>query len=282
LISPPSSLARSINPWLRLTSTRCVQLVGNILKIIFYIDVLLRPGKRYVVPAKWPALLAPRKEKKIPRIVWQTNYTRRVTLSIYVNYLFNRLMAPTYEFRFWDDAECEEFVARNFSRETVAAYLDLQIGAAKADLWRILVLSRYGGIYLDADAALSWPPESMLASDQTELFVRETTGRLTNYFLAAAPGHPLLAATAHRIVENIQANEISSVYHMTGPTVIDELAGNAAVCIESSTLVCRQGQFTRKVFQYPDKLRGYWVKEQAERPIVVHRAPDASPGTLGS
>ncbi len=69
---------------------------------------------------------------------------------------------------------------------------------------------------------------------------------------------------------------------MTGPTVIDELAGNAAVCIESSTLVCRQGQFTRKVFQYPDKLRGYWVKEQAERPIVVHRAPDASPGTLGS
>jgi mannosyltransferase OCH1-like enzyme len=211
---------------------------------------------------------ATRPIRLVARIVWQTNYTKRVTLSIYVNYLFNRLIAPTFEFRFCDDAECEEFITKRQPVEVVAAYLGLQIGAAKADFWRVLVLSTYGGIYLDADATFSWSPEHFLGTDQTELFVREKDGRLTNYLLAAVAGHPLLATIARRIVENIRANEITSVYDLTGPTVVDDLVRGAPVNIEPSQSVCRQGQFTKKVFQYPDKLKGYWAKEQLERPIV--------------
>jgi mannosyltransferase OCH1-like enzyme len=213
---------------LRFASTRCVQLAGNILKIIFYLDAFLRPEKRYRIPAIWPPLLAASKAKRIPRILWQTNYTREVTLSVYVNYLFNRLMAPTFELRFCDDCECEEFITRQQPAEVVAAYRRLQIGAAKADFWRILVLSAHGGLYLDADATFSWPPEYLLSADQTELFLREKNGRLTNYFLASVSRHPVLEEIAKKIVENIQANEIRSVYDMTGPTVVDDLAGSTA------------------------------------------------------
>jgi len=265
---------------LRCSSTTCVQFVGNILKIIFYADFILRPKKRYRIPGTWRPLLATSRAKKIPRIVWQTNYTRRVTLSIYANYLFNRLIAPTYEFRFLDDAECEEFVTSRYPAEVAAAYNGLQIGAAKADLWRVLVLLTHGGVYLDADATFSWSPEYFLEVDQTELFVRESRGRLTNYFFASVAGHPLLAAIAGKIVENIQINKITSVYDLTGPTVVEELAGTALVKIEPSRSVCRQGQLTRKVFQYPDNLRGYWAVEQIRRPIVS--SPDASPGVLSS
>jgi mannosyltransferase OCH1-like enzyme len=258
------------NLLLRYASTRSLQLIGNILKIVFYLDITLRPGKRYRIPDRWPPLLATSKAKAIPRIVWQTNYSRDVTLSLYLNYLVNRLMAPTSEFRFCDDDECEEFITKRQPPEVAAAYIGLQIGAARADLWRVIVLSTYGGVYLDADATFSWPPEYFLSSDQSELFAREPDGRLTNYFLAAVAGHPMLMEIAAKIVENIQANEIASVYDMTGPTVVNELAGRASVRIAPSRSVCRQGQLTKKVFQYPDRLRGYWAKEQLERPIVLN------------
>ena len=256
------------SPVLRRASTTLVQFLGNALKIIFHIDFKLRPEKRYRIPAVSPAKRQPRTEKNIPRIFWQTNCSADVTLSVYVNYLFNRLLTPTFEHRFCDDDACQKFVRERCSREMYECYSRLQIGAAKADLWRVLVLLHEGGIYLDIDAALSWSPESFLSPDQKELFLRDRDGRLTNYFLAASPGDSLFAAIRDRIATNIDSNSLKSVFDMTGPTVIDDVARSTPVNIEESRLVCRQGQFTKKRFQYPDNLKGYWAREQEKRPIV--------------
>jgi mannosyltransferase OCH1-like enzyme len=255
----------------RRLSTRCVQSVGNILKLVFYLDVFLRPLKRYRIPAHSPPLLRSRAPRRIPRIVWLTNYTSDVTLAVYLNYLFNRTIAPTHEFRFCDDAACEALIRSRYP-ELVETYLSLQIGAAKADLWRVLVLLTHGGLYLDIDAALSWPPEYLLGADQSELFVRTKDGRLTNYFLAAEPAHPVFAEVACKIVDNITSNTIASVYDMTGPTVVDLVAGRLSVRAEPFGTVCRQGQFTKKSFQYPDALKGYWAREEEKRPIVRTKA----------
>jgi mannosyltransferase OCH1-like enzyme len=258
----------------RLASTRLIQAVGNILKLAFYLDLWLRPNKRYHIPPISRPLLKGRRPRAIPSIVWLTNYTDQVTLALYFNYLFNRCMAPAHEFRFHGDAECDAFM-KTQPAEIAEAYGKLQIGAARADLWRIAILHRHGGIYMDMDAALSWPPGFLLRPDQTELFARENGGRLTNYFLAARPAHPVLMDIAAKIVANISANAIVSVYDMTGPTVVDEVAGKAAVRTEPSRFLCRQGQFTRKSMQYPDKLKGYWAEEETIRPIVMPSAETA-------
>jgi len=220
----------------RRASTAAIQLIGNALKLVFHADFALRPGKRYTIPAMSPPRWRPAGAKKIPRIVWQTNKTGEVALSLYVNHLFNRLMTPTFEHRFCDDAACDQFVPENYTGDIYARYSRLQIGAAKACVWRVLVLLKEGGVYLDMDAALSWPPESFLSADQTELFIRDVDGRLTNYFLASAPGNAVFAAIRDCIVENIKANTIASVFDMTGPTVVDDIAG-AAVYLAGATSV---------------------------------------------
>lgn len=229
---------------------------------------MLRPGKRYTIPSFAPPLRRSRTEKKIPRIVWQTNYTNRVTLPIYVNWLFNRVMAPTFEFRYCSDEDCLTFIKDNFSSEIYDLYSRVQIGAARADLWRILVLLTHGGVYLDIDAALSWSPEAFLHADQDELFVRAKDGKLTNYFLASSPGNKIFKVIADRIIENIANGSISSVYDMTGPTVVDDIAGTASVQIELHRYVARQGQFTAKRFQYPDNMKGYWALEELKKSVV--------------
>jgi mannosyltransferase OCH1-like enzyme len=259
--------------WARRASTSCAQLAGNVLKIAFYLDIFLRPSKRYIIPSISVPRAGSNSFKKIPRIVWQTNYTNEVTLSVYVNYLFNRWMAPTFEFRFCSDEDCAKFIKERFSAEIYDCYSRLQIGAARADLWRVLVLYALGGVYLDIDAAFSWSPEAFLGPIQDELFIRAQDGELTNYFLASAPGHVVFKEIADKIIDNIAADSIASVYDMTGPTVVDVIADAASVQIEPHQIVCRQGQFTSKIFQYPDNKRGYWAKDECQNNIVKKRIP---------
>jgi mannosyltransferase OCH1-like enzyme len=248
--------------------TANVQLAGNLLKSAFYLDARLRPRKRYTLPRSASALLRPSSPKAIPRIVWLTNYTNQVTLSIYVGYLFNRLMAPTFEFRFCDDDDCAEFIKTHFPAEVYDSYARLQIGAAKADFWRILTLLQHGGVYMDIDAALLWPPELFLHAGQTELFICPKDGKLTNYFLATAPGNSVFKAIADRIQQNIAEGSIASVFDMTGPTVVDAVASAAAVRVEPYNVICKQGIFTNKAFQYPDDRSRYWVTAQAQTDII--------------
>lgn len=75
------------NALVRRGSTAVLQLLGNLLKIIFWLDFRLRPKKRCRIPAVAPPWLRPRSKKKIPRIFWRTNGSADVTLSVYVNYL---------------------------------------------------------------------------------------------------------------------------------------------------------------------------------------------------
>jgi mannosyltransferase OCH1-like enzyme len=86
--------------------------------------------------------------------------------------------------------------------------------------------------------------------------------------MASTANNPVLESMAQKIVSNIQENILTSVYEMTGPTVVDSVAENFNVAVERTRLVCRQGQFTSKIFQYPDNLNGYWVKEQERTQIT--------------
>ena len=255
--------------FLRMLAIRLMQFFGNLLKLLFYAHFRLMPHARLTLPAFSPPLWKTSKPQRVSRILWQTNYTDRVTLPVYVNYRWNRLMAPTHEHRFCNDDVCAEFISKHFPGAVHEAYSRLQIGAARADFWRVLVLLKEGGVYMDIDAALCWPPEALFAGGCSELLIQNTDGTLTNYFMASAAGNPLMQEIADRILLNIQENKLQSVYDMTGPTVVDAVANHRdGVTVESSKLICRQGQFTSKRFQYPDKLKGYWVKEQQEKSIL--------------
>ncbi len=255
--------------FLRMLAIRLMQFFGNLLKLLFYVHFKLMPHARFKMPPVSPPLWRSSRPQAVARTLWQTNYTDTVTLPVYVNYLWNRLMAPTHEHRYCNDDVCAEFIRTHFPGAIHEAYSRLQIGAARADFWRVLVLLKEGGVYMDIDAALCWSPESLFADGRTELLIRNDDGRITNYFMASAAGNPLMQEIADRILLNIQENKLASVYDMTGPTVVDVVAGGRdGVAVERSKLVCRQGQFTSKRFQYPDKLRGYWVKEQQEKSIL--------------
>jgi hypothetical protein len=66
-------------------------------------------------------------------------------------------------------------------------------GAARADLWRALVLYEYGGIYTDMDSAPHLFNATTIDYDHDEaFFVVESLGIQSQYFMVARPRHPLM------------------------------------------------------------------------------------------
>ena len=73
------------------------------------------------------------------------------------NLIMNRVGVDCIHYLF-NDADCREFIAREYPPDVLMAY-DLLIPTAfKADLWRYCVLYKYGGVYLDVKYGGGCPP----------------------------------------------------------------------------------------------------------------------------
>jgi mannosyltransferase OCH1-like enzyme len=253
---------------LRIIFSRLLKYTANALRPIFLLHHYLWPEKRFQLPHSAAPIIATNKKRNIPRIVWQTNYSDRVTLAVYATYLANRLLAPTFEFRFHDDKEMDQFVRENCKAETADAFFKLQIGAARADLWRILVILQYGGVYLDMDANFAWPPEWSIKKDDDVFFIHDRTGEITNFFLAGAIGNPVFEGLEAGIRRNIEIGTLKSIFEMTGPVAIKKGLEGRPVLIHSFRNVCHQGQFMNARLQYPDRGRVKWTQEQKTKSVL--------------
>ena len=192
-----------------------------------------------------------------------------MTLQVYACFRFNRLLSSTHEYHFHDDEACDRFVKESYPEETWQAYKRLQIGAARADFWRILVLLKHGGLYLDIDANFVDFPERFIGADADDMFVVMKNGEITNYFLASAPGNPILREICDRIVKNINDGVLPGVFEMTGPIVVDAVVKELGVKFVSYKKACVQGQFTNKKGQYADKPDGVWTIAQKRIPVLA-------------
>jgi mannosyltransferase OCH1-like enzyme len=250
---------------------RVTKFIGNFLKILCYPLYLLFPKVRFSIPHRSKPLVTTNSAHRIPKIIWQTNYTDRVTIAVYFNYLFNRLMSPTYGYRFMDTRERAEFIKEYCSADVFKSYSKLQIGAAQADLWRILVLRRFGGVYLDIDAHVVWPLGFIIKPDYQELYLRHKHNSLSNYFLASTKDNPHLDLILESILDNIGKASSNNTAELTGPAVLDAALNGLNVPTAYFKWTCYQGSFTNEFFQYVDHPQGKWNKAQQATLIVRER-----------
>ncbi|MEA2119178.1 glycosyltransferase family 32 protein [Halovibrio sp. HP20-50] len=248
-------------------TSRVIKLFANTLKMLNYPLYWIFPKIRFTLPEYSPPLFKNNKKKVISSIIWQTNFTNRVTLPVYLNYLFNRLMAPDFEYRFMSTEARNNFINAYYP-DVLPHYNRLQIGAAQADLWRVLVLHKFGGVYLDIDAHQIWPLSQLIGSKEKEIFVTTRRGEFSNYFIASAPANPNLAKLIDQIVENIKENTLTNVFHITGPGVFNMLLNPEKVPTVHYRYAVNQGSFTNEHFQYIDKPQGKWNKEQRKTSVI--------------
>ncbi|MFN0263317.1 glycosyltransferase family 32 protein [Tepidamorphus sp. 3E244] len=252
---------------LRFLTSRVIKFSGNIFKTLYYVIHPLCPNKRYTIPARnAPRRAAP--DDGIVRIIWQTNFTNRVTLPVYANYLCNRLMAPTYEFRFLITDDRTEMMRTEYPPEYLEAYSRLTIGAAQADIWRVLTVHKFGGVYIDIDGNLMWPLDRIRRPGHEELYVEDRDQMVSNFFFAAQPGSAVLKEIAERILANIRSPKRNKVFSITGPNNFREVLKNRPHERVLGRITCDQGNFSNRYYQYIDKNEGKWHELEKEQKVV--------------
>lgn len=242
---------------------RLSKILGILVKTFSYIFHFFFNHKRFTIPEHSKAFISG-KQSLIPKIIWQTNYSNKVTLPVYVNYLFNRLISPDWEYRYVSTEARLEFIKTHASHRMAHAFEQLTDGASQADFWRLFTLNYYGGVYMDIDAHAVWPLSKMIKPDDKELFLM-TKHNYSNYFIASAKENPYLQKALDLSVENIEQKNISGgVYELTGPTVLNRAIGEDNVNHRHNKYTCIQGSFTNEYFQYIDKPRGKWIHAKQE------------------
>lgn len=100
------------------------------------------------------------------------------------------------------------------------------MGAAFIDIWRLLVLWEYGGIYADMDS--SPVPDrfnaSTIAADDDAFFVQEVLGCPSQWFMAASPRHPMIYFSVLSVMERVmQDNDLGNfhIVYNTGPGAVN-------------------------------------------------------------
>jgi len=128
-----------------------------------------------------------------------------------------------FEYNFYTDEECEQFIKNNFDENVYKAYMKCPIPVMKADLWRYCIIYKYGGIYADADTICLRDPNIFLEKRSYMVCIPETDNiHICNWVFAAPEGSPILKSiidlSVERILNNFEKKQ-HMVHYYTGPGV---------------------------------------------------------------
>ncbi len=176
----------------------------------------------------------------IPKVIHQTFLTGRLPGVFADNVAKLKGDNPGWEHRLYDNRAARSFIASQYGGRPLACYdrIDRSRGSSRADLFRYLLLYRFGGVYLDIKSTALRPLDSIIRSDDSYIlsqwdqatrpgwgiFPETPQGEFQQWFIIAAPEHPYLRAVIERVLDNIEAYvperdgvDKQSVFRLTGP-----------------------------------------------------------------
>lgn len=157
----------------------------------------------------------------IPKVIYQTFKTCELPWLTKWHIKRFRRKNPEYSYEFYDDERINKFFQEEFDESINMAYQKLNIGAAKADMFRYALLYKKGGIYLDIDSSINKRLDDFIKPQDSAVLTLEGDPKFfAQWALIYEAGHPFLKRTLELVVENINQNKYpNSVHEMTGPSV---------------------------------------------------------------
>lgn len=163
--------------------------------------------------------------EEIPKDIYQVSPIEALTPELRSNIQKLQEMNSGWAYHHFDDEQILEFIQENYGREILNRYLRISpaYGAARADLFRYLLIYKKGGVYLDIKSSMRRPLDEVLKRGDRYLLSYwnnqagesfegwgmhpeldiSPRGELQQWFIVAAPGHPFLRAVVETVLSNI-------------------------------------------------------------------------------
>jgi mannosyltransferase OCH1-like enzyme len=120
-----------------------------------------------------------------------------------------------------DRIDALRFLRETFGSDWVRAFQLAQNAAQEADLLRLCLLARSGGIWADADDFLYGDLPGLLARGSGLILYREPLGgALGNNIMAAPPRHPAVVFAARLACRTLLQRDNENAWNKTGPGLL--------------------------------------------------------------
>ena len=167
----------------------------------------------------------------IPKIIWQTWKSKDINKEMLDAKKQLISLNPDYEYNLYTDQDCINFIGNNFHFKYLVAYLQLPPGAFRADLWRYLILYKYGGIYIDIDSYVTVGFDFILNNEYKFISVSERRNipGIYNGFIMCVPNLKIIQNVIDRIVIHATfkyypsrhiSDEWTNILEITGPVCL--------------------------------------------------------------
>ena len=193
----------------------------------------------------------------IPKIIHQTYRSRQLPAIIENNVANLRRLNPSWDYRFYDDDDVLSFIGGNFSDRVLERFrrINPRYGAARADLFRYLLMYKVGGVYLDIKSSATKPLDEVLLKDdmfvlsqwdnaigephQNWGFHKElggiAGGEFQQWHIISVAGHPFIKAVLESVMRNI--NAYNPALHGTGQLGVVRCTGPIAYTLAIAPLL---------------------------------------------
>lgn len=175
-----------------------------------------------------------------PYIFFKPDYNPIMPLNIYQTWKtkdlppvmrkrVERLKAqnPRFNHFLYDDDDCRLFIQNNFDVSVLNAYNSLVPGAYKADLWRLCILYKYGGIYLDIKLNCINGFRLIELTERNHYVKDRPNNSIFNSLIASEAGNKFLLRGINKIVENVKNRYYGNCpLSPTGPVMLGSLIQN--------------------------------------------------------
>lgn len=192
-------------------------------------DVMVLEGKEYksanlniandTLLKYTPVYEGPMHDHNIPKTIWQTLNKYPGERNPLRNAIDTFKSQKGWDYRFVDDQEGVRIMKEYFDPKVLKAFNKVIPGAFKADILRLCLLYRYGGVYADIKINLRYPLNSFLTEDL--VLVKDVPSScIWNGFMAATPKHPYIKLFLDLSVDNVLNERYGDdSLDITGPLV---------------------------------------------------------------
>lgn len=162
----------------------------------------------------------------IPKRMYHTYPNIDLPQELQANIDRNRALNSGWDIEIFDDAAINNFIIGHYGKEIHDIYSSLNpsYGAARADLFRYLLIYRNGGVYLDVKSGMTRPLDQIITADDTYILSHWDNrpesdragwglhdslshvpgGEFQQWHVIAVSGHPLLRAVIVSVLRNIR------------------------------------------------------------------------------
>lgn len=148
---------------------------------------------------------------------WDTAEVPEDVLSLSESW---RACNPDWAYRRFNNDSALSYLTAHFPLPVRVAFQRAADATTKADILRLAVLLRDGGVWADMDDRCLQPLASFLRPGTDALFWQEPSGHIGNNFIAARPNHPVLGKALVLATDAINRGDRDKVWMLTGPGLL--------------------------------------------------------------